>query len=225
MSTTPSNDRWETVPATTIYQIFEDVVKLPGFQIAKKGALAKQINDDVIHLLHLTPYKGAMYGFRWGVSLTYVPHSWENELRWHRSVKSATLDLWEQRADLPHAFNLTQLPPNSAIPSSLHGPELFEQNLRREWEDLKSTITSWFEKVSNLSGVLAMSEQQMRRSWQGPRHWPPPSLIHAFTLARMGDFAKATAELKAITEFDVSDANGLLLKALMQVSSQSQSNA
>jgi hypothetical protein len=222
MSTTPKNDRLETVPATTIYQIFADVVQLPGFQTVRKGALAKQISDDVIHLITLTAYKGATYGFRWGVSLTYVPHRWENELRWHRSIKSATLDLWEQLADLPEAFNLTQLPPNSSIPSSLHGPERFEERLRAEWRDLRSTITSWLEKVSDLPGVLAMSEQQMQRPWKGPRHWPPPSFVRAFTLARMGEFGKATVELKANADGSLPDPNGLLSKALQQVSARTQ---
>ena len=220
MSTTPGNDRWEIVPASTIYQIFEETVILPKFQIVKNGVLARQVSVDLIHVVKLAAFKGAAYGFHWGVSLTYIPHRWEEELRWHRSMKSATLDLWDQLADLPQAPNHTQV----SIPSSLHGPEAFEHSLRREWQDLKGTITSWLERVSDLSGVLAMSKEQTQRYWKGPRHWPPPGLAHAFTLARMGDFAKATAELKVIADGEASDPNNLLFKALERVSSQVSSD-
>jgi len=221
MRITSDDNRWEPLAASKIYEIFEDVVKPPGFQKVKKGALGRQVSADVIHLINLAHYKGAMYGFRWGVSSSYLPHRWEKELRWHRSVKSATLDLWEQLADLPEALNLSQLPPNSSIPSGLHGPELFEQNLRREWRDLESTISSWFDKVTDLAGVLAMAEQQMRRVWSGPRHFPPPSLVHAFTLARLGHPVEAEAELNAITKTEIPDPKSLLFQALQKIASQS----
>lgn len=221
MPTTLGQDPWETVPASTIYRIFESVVKPTGFHMAKKGVLARQVSADLIHLINLTRFKGALYGFRWGVSLAFVPHRWENSLRWHRSIRSAALDLWDQLADLPPYLNVVRAHKNSSIPSGLHGPELFEQNLRREWRDIESTIGQWLDSVSDLSGVLSMSAKQMERVWTGPSHFPPPSLVHAFTLARMGHFAEAEAELKATADVEVPEPNNLLFQALQKIASQS----
>jgi hypothetical protein len=221
MRTTLGQDPWETVPAGTIYQIFEDVVKLAGFHMARKGVLARQVSADLIHLINLTRFKGALYGFRWGVSLSYVPHRWENKLLWHRSIRSAALDLWDQLADLPPRVNFMRVRKNSSIPSGLHGRELFEQNLRREWREIESTISQWLDSVSDLSGVLSMSAKQMERVWTGPSHFPPPSLVHAFTLARMGHSAEAEAELKAIADAEIPKPNSLLFQALQKVAAQS----
>lgn len=205
------------VPASAIYQIFESVVKVTGFQMARKGVLAKQVSADVIHLITLMPFKGAAYGFRWGVSLPYVPHYRENKLRWHRSIRSAVLDLWDQRTDLPSELKITGTGRNSSVPSRLHGPKLFEQNLRREWREIESTVGQWLDNVSDLIGVLSMSSKQMERIWTGPRHFPPPSLIHAFTLARMGHTAEAEAQLKAIANIEMPKPDQILFQALQKV--------
>jgi hypothetical protein len=131
------------------------------------------------------------------------------------------LDLWDQLADLPPYLNFTRVHKNSSIPSGLHGPELFEQNLRREWRDIESTIGQWLDSVSDLSGVLSMSAKQMERVWTGPSHFPPPSLVHVFTLARIGHFAEAEAELKAIADVEIPKPNHLLFQALQKIASQS----
>jgi len=197
------NNHWQIVPATKIYEIFHKVVKLPEFEVVGRNLLAKQVSTDLVHLVNLAAYKGALYGLRWGVSLSYVPHRWEKELRWHRSLKSARLDLFDEPMDLPPTLNLAKQPLDQFAPCALHGPEAFERDLTREWQILHNTITSWFERVADLHGILAMSEEQMERSWTGPHHWPPPSLIHSFTLARMGNLERATKELQNITDTGV----------------------
>jgi hypothetical protein len=149
-----------------------------------------------------------------------MPHRWENELRWHRTLKSARLDLWDQLMDLPQELNLTRLPPDTSIPSRSHGIKLFEHNLEREWQDLKTTIAGWLDLVRELQGVLSMSSQQEKRSWRGPHHWPPPSLVHAFTLSRMGRRREAFTELNEIIGEGVSDPNGLLVSALEKVAAK-----
>lgn len=216
-----SVSKWESVPVETVYAIFKEVVAPPGFGLLKGGTLAQRIDDNVTHLIVLGHYKGGMYGLQWGVSLTFVPHTWENDLRWHRTPKSARFDLWEHLFDLPDSLNLAKQPLNSSIPSSLHGPKLFENNLRREWESLRSTIAAWLEQVRDTSGVLARSSEQMKRKWTGPHHWPPPSLVHAFTLARVGRSREASLELNALIDKEISDPNQLLRSALDRVSAAS----
>jgi len=178
--------------------------------------LAKQVSDEIIHLIKLTAYKGAIYGLQWGVSLTYVPHRWENELRWHRSFKSAVFDLSDELNDMPEHRHLVELLQVDCFPSALHGPKLFEKNLKREWEEVRPILTGWLDRANHLQGVLLRAEEQMQRAWPGPHHWPPPSLVHAFTLARLGRAQQAMAELNAIICNEVRDPNGKLATALQK---------
>lgn len=210
--------RWEFIPAAKIYEIFAAVVTVPGFQLIAKGILAREVTSDIIHVIRLAAYKGGAFGFEWGVSLTYMPHSWNTGLRWHRSLTSARFDLFDRLADLPSDLNLTKLQPNAHVPTSLHCAELFQQNLLTEWEDCKTTIDAWLDGVRSLEGVLSRSSEQSHRVWRGPEHYPPPGLVHAFTLDRMGRQEEANAELTALISDElVSDPNGRLRSALKQV--------
>jgi hypothetical protein len=210
--------RWELVPAAKIYEIFAMVVKVPGFQSIAKGILARQITSDIVHVIKLEHYKGAFYGFRWGVSLTYLPHTWDGGLRWHRTLKTARLDLFDQFFDLPPALNRSTLPPGASVPSSLHGVELFQQDLLIKWKDCETTIAEWLDCARNLEGVLSMSSEQSHRVWKGPQHDPPPGLVYAFTLARIGRGQEAHKQLRALVASGlVSDQNGHLVSALQKV--------
>src|SRR4051812_45253094 len=44
-------------------------------------------------VFELQALKGAAISARWGLSLAYVPHVQGGRLRWHRTLKSAILDL------------------------------------------------------------------------------------------------------------------------------------
>ena len=79
---------WELVPAEAVYETFHHVVRPSGFRAISNGVLARPVTDDISHLIKLVAYKGGEYHFRWGASLAYVPHSWNNALRWHRTSKS-----------------------------------------------------------------------------------------------------------------------------------------
>lgn len=213
---------WESTPAAEIYKIFAAVVTVPGFQSIAKGILARQITSDIIHVIKLEAYKGGTYGFRWGVSLTYMPHSWNTGPRWHRTLTSARLDLFDQLADLPSDLNLTKVAPTAHVPSRLHGAELFQQNLLTEWQDCKTTIAEWLDGVRNLEGVLSRSSEQSHRIWRGPQHYPPPGLVHAFTLARIGRRQEAFTKLAALIGKGLAcDKNGHLASALQHTAETS----
>ena len=119
--------------------------------------------------------------------------------------------------DLPQELNLTKLSPNAAMPSKLHGLEFFQEELKARWRDFRTTGFGWLERVTDLEGGLAMSAEQTQRTWHGPRHWPPPSLVHAFTLSRSGQVQDAVAQLNAIVDVEVTDPNGLLVSALEKI--------
>jgi hypothetical protein len=84
------------VPTDKIYQVFEETIRPVqlGFVPLKTGFYARPINDDIVHLLKLLALKGRTYTLKWGVSLSYIPHEYEKNLRWHKSFKSSKFDLF-----------------------------------------------------------------------------------------------------------------------------------
>lgn len=121
---------------------------------------------------------------------------------------------------MPQERHLVESLPVESFPSRLRGPVLFERNLKREWKEVRAVLNAWLEEASDLEGVLSRAREQMQRAWPGPRHWPPPSLLHAFTLARLGRTQEAFVELNAILGSDVRDLNGRLAMALQKASTR-----
>jgi len=79
---------------TVIGEVFEEPLSKAGFQKVRKRVFVRsrfaEMNDVVeFHRDHLS------LNFVWGFSLNFVPHLTEGvgEVRWHRTVKSARMDL------------------------------------------------------------------------------------------------------------------------------------
>ena len=194
------------VPASEVWAAFEQVVvpSCSGFLQAKRGLLARQINSDMFHLVSFGAGKGGIYGFRWGVSLAYVPHEWEEACKYHRTLKAVRFDLFED----PWEFLIEDL--HSAegwqyMADTLHGPTCFREDLARAWANLSPVITTWFSTVPDLPGVVSCANRHLRHNWRGFRHHPDPNLILAFTLARLG---KREEALTALSELGRADSVG-----------------
>jgi len=214
-----STTNWDLVSAARIYEILEQVIKpdCPDFSIVREGALAKPINEDIFHWIRFVRYKGGVYGFRWGLSLAYVPHEWKDRVSWHRSAKAAVFDLWEQAGeDMDDTGVLApEHPPLEA--NLMYGESVFRDEWHMVWEALRNVIWSWLNQIADLADVLRVSEKQAMKHWHGPQHWPPPQLVHAFTLARLGNRNQAMNELGAIVATDGFDPKGNLIRALNKI--------
>ena len=101
--------------------------------------------------------------------------------------------------------------------SYIHGENQFTRELKRAWGHLNSVIFASLEQLSDLAGVLAKAEQQEARTWRGPRHWPPPALVHAFTMAKLGRREEAAKELEELCREEDFDPNRNLMRALEKV--------
>jgi hypothetical protein len=96
---------YEMVSASKVYDAFNTIAppSLPRFAVLKEGQLVREVCSDIVHLINLSATKGGRYTFRWGVSLTYVPHEWDPKPKFHRTLKSARFDLFED----PYEFLIT----------------------------------------------------------------------------------------------------------------------
>jgi hypothetical protein len=189
---------WNQVPAGVVHAIFEEIVKPAGigFVNARRGYLARKINDEISHVIKLDALKGAAYGVSYGVSLSYVPYPYVPKVRWHRTLKSVSLDLceqpqnWEQEARDPHGDE------HLYIATSMLGEVCFREEFGRAWQDAAARIEKWFARTVTLENILSRCNEQKLREEGGVRRLPEAELVHALTLGRLGCAEEASAELR-----------------------------
>jgi len=67
-----------------------------GFEAEKGLKWVRSAKPEIRDVIELYSVKGAAAAARWGVSLDFVPHVAAKRVRWHRTAKSAALDLvWD----------------------------------------------------------------------------------------------------------------------------------
>ena len=165
--------------------------ELPDFVCLGRGLYVRTREAEISHVLKLQPLKGATYSFSWGVSLAYVPTRLVLPLRFHRTVKSARLDLWEDH------FTETQEFPRDAYVSGLSGEAVARTELERAWTWTRPLAQAWYEVATTLDGVAQLAERQAE---QDGSHWPTPRLVHVLTLARLNRMSEITTHTAAMAE-------------------------
>lgn len=213
---------WQEVPAERVHAIFEEILqpRETGFALAKKGFWARRVDDEITDVIKLEKLKGGAYGMAYGVSLAYVPYPYVPKLKWHRTLKSVSLDLSE--CPQVHLFkeNSAADGPGVYIASGMLGERCFREEMARAWELSAAHIHAWFEETRTFDGILKKCGEHLDRDRPGMiRYLPGARLISAFTLARTGHADEAKQELetflKEYQENEVARAN--LTAALEQV--------
>src|SRR5437899_10111610 len=103
-----------------------------GFASAKRGHWARQIDGDIFQVIKMNALKGVAYGLSYGLSLSYVPYHYVPKLKWHRTLKSVSLDLSEQiQAHLVDSQHSSDT--ESYVPSILLGQKCFREELENTW--------------------------------------------------------------------------------------------
>jgi hypothetical protein len=187
------------VPAERIYACFNEIVRLDteGFALVQKGLFGRTCNEQITHLVKFAAGKGGIYGFRWGVSLSFVPHEWDPKRKFHRTLKSARFDLFEDPGEFL-VQNQFSDEPWKYMASALHGEECFREELERAWENLEPVLKRWFASAVSLDWVLAKAMEHVNRDWKSLRHDPDPKLVYAFTLAKMRRLPEGKATLSEL---------------------------
>lgn len=196
---------YDEVPASQVYVTFEAISDrgAAGFSTIKPGLYGKVVDADIIHVMKMQAVKGASYTVRWGVSLSYVPRVQGERVRWHRTLKSAALDLFEEPLEYLNLQDDADAEPDTCFAMNGHGPQYLRETMTRMWSTVDAPVRAWFDGTKDLAGVLLRADEQRARTWRGPRHHPDPRLVRAFTLRRLGRDADARA---ALDEYVATDA-------------------
>jgi hypothetical protein len=179
--------------------IFERVtgVREAGFSETVTGWWVRPKAHGTFQILHfLRNQRGVDYRFRWGIALPWVPRLSRGKLRWHRTLKAAEFDLWDQAHDYLIRTDTPWQEADVYFPDRSLGPTCFEQDLTACWNRIDRAINTWWDDGSDPAGVLRRADEQVQRSWEGARHAPDPALVSAFALARMGRLPEAITRLE-----------------------------
>jgi len=180
--------------------------RLPAFGLSEITARrwVDGSQPPVRRMFELQLLKGASIGARWGFSLDYVPHISGGRVRWHRSDKTAMLDIIVDQRDLPQ-------------PSYIHGPAGLTEGLRQLLpEAIRRAEESW-RKGSALQGMLGIIREirDRRSNGLGYENYTQLPLAYAFLSAKIGDVQTALQELEEyVKRFDLDDDEAAKLKKL-----------
>lgn len=188
---------WQQVPAERIHSIFVDVLKPAemGFVLAKRGYWARQINADIFHVIKLDALKGGAYGLSYGISLSYVPYPYVPKLKWHKTLKSVSLDLREQPQVHLMDPALPAIDTEFCVANALLGERCFREELEKGWTRCSPRISAWFGATHTFAGILDKCGEHLARSQSGIQYVPGARLVRAFTYAKMGRLNEAKIQL------------------------------
>jgi hypothetical protein len=170
--------------------------------------------------LKLRPFKGAAYDICFGVSLSYVPYPYAPKLKWHRTMKSANLDLFEApQVEWPSNHEEAEKA-NPHLISASFGEECFREELYRAWQKSSPQAHAWFEAARTLQVIAYKCAEQLSRKQDSVRYLPGARLVRAFTLAKLGRRAESESELARFLEeyHETEQASTNLRAALQQMS-------
>jgi hypothetical protein len=168
---------------------------LAGFQTVKSGRYARLESQDVIQVVQLKAWKGESYTIAWGVSLAFVPDRLALPLRFHRTLKSARLDLWEDSLILAERLGRST---DDGVISALEGVEAVRHQFQAAWRLVESHAQSWWLRSRNLDGVLALADALAADSDLDMIRFPPPDAVAALVCARIGRPGEALQRLSAL---------------------------
>jgi hypothetical protein len=191
---TPAMSPFDPISPSRVRGIAEELIGPDVADLSSLGGarFAAVESPDITRLLKLEAWKGAVYSFSWGVSLAYIPNKLSLPLRFHRTLKSARFDLWEDSRSVAERAEHKLEPA-----SEFDGEDAARAALSQMWMWALPLAKTWWTQASDLDGVLTLALEQATRQplVLDALHDPPPQLIAAMTLARLGRLAEAESQL------------------------------
>jgi hypothetical protein len=185
----------EQVPVAQLREHFDRVAALArvGFEPTKPGLYARSVQDGIVQLAKLLSFKDGTCSLQWGVSLPWMPHEFQPKPKWHRTLKSARMDLFEWPVTLAPVAGES---PNEWHVRLSHGPEHMALTFDAMWRRLGPRMNAFFERVSDGNAVLVAAQSQCAdRDESFLCHSPDPRLVLAFTAAHLADSVTAAQAL------------------------------
>lgn len=159
-----------------------------GFIRPRQGAWVREDCLSARPMFELWHYKGAVSGTVWGFALTYVPHLNNSctKLSWHRTVKSARLDV----------FPFDEFEQIQVI-TRFSTPQDHAAAVERVLGVALDRAKEFFEEFQSTDDLLPLFERLRSYKGDGLGYWNYSNLpvAHAFTLRVNGHYAEGKSIL------------------------------
>jgi hypothetical protein len=181
---------YDLVRAATAHAIIGEVFGPVCGRMTQLGprSWVNELADGIRATLELKPYKGGDYEFHYGVWCSWVPRFQGARLLWSRTLKQTRPCLWVNHFTF-------DAPPRTAM-NTLLGELALRRDAERALHSLAPRAARFWQSVASVSGVLDEAQRQERRTLGNyTMHFPPPGLVTAFTMAKLGDSERAKIHL------------------------------
>ena len=180
---------FEEVPAARRQELFNAHTRLDaeGFTEVRRGFFVREGAPEIFHVLSHHARVGVTY-ISWGVSLAFVPHEFGTRVRFHRTLKSADLDLFNPSWGDEGA-------------NYLHTETPWIRDMKAMWARAWPRAVEFWDRGSAVEGVLHLAEALSAApptesgTTQDSFFITGPKFVRSMALARLGREAEARASL------------------------------
>ena len=181
MGPTMQGKEFEIVRIDQIHEIVsptvESLLQPLGFEVQGPLSWLRSVDVPIRQIFCLRQWKGGVVAPAWALSLDFVPHLSGNEIKWHRTSKSAqpdlTFDVRDRAFDIPYHYGTDAI--ESSAPSILRAAipkaELF-------WSQARS--------IAELPDAFERVRQHLSTGGLGFYNYIQHPLAYAFVLAMNG---------------------------------------
>jgi hypothetical protein len=187
-----------------------------GFELVAPRRWVRSRRAPIRDLLEVQALKGMSYSPVWGFSLDFVPHvTTGGDTKWHRTPKSARLDLVYWPSDdvsLP-----SEARDWSASPMAT--PEELQDDLARVTRMVMAQAIPFWERVRGIEDLPGLYREHRRRLSGGLSfaNFPQQVLAEAFVLAKSGGDAGRDELAEYIRTYDVGPETAKRLQELLEL--------
>lgn len=192
---------WVRVPVAK--QVIADVLAPLTYDMdfIKPWLWASPLSPEHRAVLSIQAYSGGAFELEYGVCCTWVPHTQGKAWRWHRTLKQTRPDLF--------VSHFTKDAPPAPTISHLFGLAAVHEGAVKARDIVGPRALRWWKSMDTPSGVLTEALRQAATS-STVSHVPHPSVVAAFTMAKLGDAEAAQRQLHStpwLSEADLAAAS------------------
>ncbi|NWB69565.1 hypothetical protein HX839_24990 [Pseudomonas sp. I8001] len=169
----------------------ESLLQPLGFEVQGPLSWLRSVDAPIRQLFRLEQWKGGALAPSWALSLDFVPHLSGNEIKWHRTSKSARPDLTFDVRD--RAFDISCSYGPDAIATS--APNILRAAIPKAesfWDEARS--------IADLPGAFERVKQHLSTGGLGFYNYIQHPLAYAFVLAMNGKPDTAEEEFQRYSQ-------------------------
>ena len=190
----------ELVDSHTVGQILNEIISP---RLSNRGLIRNekylwfdQPKNSVRQVFGYSRLKGETGTFVWGVCFDFVPTISANKLKFHRTDKSVTQQLFEWTDEYSNSFSGGRL--EGGI-TTHWGKRETKNSIICLFDKYEQKINKWFDRASTFENLIDIAEQQIKTGKSYNLHSPDQRIVLAFLQAKTNQLDNATRTINKLT--------------------------